>query len=220
VREQVQLCVTCSADTHASDQPQRPVNLAGVTAASFCSSGVNRRAQHQTIDATMQRRAPQREHAPVVMAHHAQAAHCQLLQPAFAGLTVQFQRQERGQATTCYNTAPRTSAGTRPSGHGPPCSQHTLPAVATSFWRIISAGYQCSSGVNRWAHHQDAITQGCAPQREHAPMVVAHYAQAAHGQRLGAVSLSEDERAQVAVARSGIVGICQLGHTCRKQDGQ
>lgn len=56
-----------------------------------------------------------------------------------------------------------------------------------------------------------------SPEREDAPVVVAHHAQAAHGQRLGAVALSQDERALGAVARASIVGVRQLRHACSRQ---
>jgi len=53
-----------------------------------------------------------------------------------------------------------------------------------------------------------------APQREHAPAVVAHDRQARHGERLGAVALGEDERAGERAARAGVVGVGQLGDAC------
>ena len=51
------------------------------------------------------------------------------------------------------------------------------------------------------------------PQGEHAVVVTAHHTQAADGQRLGGVSLSQDERAHVGVAAARIVGVVQLGDT-------
>lgn len=52
-----------------------------------------------------------------------------------------------------------------------------------------------------------------SPEGEDSPMVVSHHTQPRHGQGLGAVSLSQDQRAHVAVARARVVGVRQLGHT-------
>lgn len=48
------------------------------------------------------------------------------------------------------------------------------------------------------------------PEREHAEAVAAHHRQAGHRQRLGAITLSEDEGAVLAAAAARVVGVLQL----------
>ncbi len=53
-----------------------------------------------------------------------------------------------------------------------------------------------------------------SPEREDSVVVPAHDGEPADGERLGAVPLREDERAQRAVLGAGVVGIVQLGDAC------
>ena len=50
------------------------------------------------------------------------------------------------------------------------------------------------------------------PEREDPVVVSPDDAEPADGQRLGAIPLGEDERAQVAVAGAGLVGVIELGN--------
>mmetsp|Transcript_45800 Transcript_45800/g.76350 ORF Transcript_45800/g.76350 Transcript_45800/m.76350 type:complete len:294 (-) Transcript_45800:1235-2116(-) len=56
-----------------------------------------------------------------------------------------------------------------------------------------------------------AYVEQLPAQGEHAVAVTPHHRQAADGQRLGGVSLSEDEGAVLGVFGAGVVGIVQLG---------
>lgn len=69
--------------------------------------------------------------------------------------------------------------------------------------------------VTTTAATQPRKQPGPSPQREDAVAVAADDAEAADGQRLGTVTLGQDQGAQVAVAAAGIVSIVKLGDACR-----
>lgn len=78
--------------------------------------------------------------------------------------------------------------------------------VTTRWWRrhLMAKGRGMSGGRVTNVTTADVAE---APEWEDAPVVMAHHAQAAHCQGLGRVTLSQDQRAHVAVAGAGVIGI-------------